>query len=107
MLTSGANIFDNVMTIRDVQIVNGLQTTVTIFNYYQNGNSDKYNRKVLIKVINPSSPTIGKEITKATNNQSTIPLYALHANDKIQKDIEDILLRNDLYYERRPFTIII
>lgn len=102
MLTSGANIFDNAITINDVQIVNGLQTTVTIFNYYQNGYSDQYNRKVLIKVINPSSPAIGKEITKATNNQSTIPLYALHANDKIQKDIEDILFRNDFYYERRP-----
>ena len=102
MLTSGANIFDNVITINDVQIVNGLQTTVTIFNYYQNGYSDRSNRKVLIKVINPSSPAIGKEITKATNNQSTIPLYALHANDKIQKDIEDILFRNGFYYERRP-----
>lgn len=102
MLTSGANIFDNVMTISDVQIVNGLQTTVTIFNYYQNGYSDRADRKVLIKVINPSSAEVGKAITKATNNQSTIPLYALHANDKIQKDIEDILLRNDFYYERRP-----
>lgn len=102
MLTSGANLFDNIMTIHDVQIVNGLQTTVTIFNYYQNGHTDPYNRKVLIKVINPSSSAIGKEITKATNNQSTIPLYALHANDKIQRDIEDILFRNDFYYERRP-----
>lgn len=101
MLTSGANIFDNVITINDVQIVNGLQTTITIFNYYQNGYTDKSSRKVLIKVIKPSSAVIGKEIIKATNNQSTIPLYALHSNDKIQKDIEDILLRNDYYYERR------
>ena len=102
MLTSGANIFDNIMTINDVQIVNGLQTTVTIFNYYQNGYLDRSNRKILIKVINPSSDAVGKAITIATNNQSTIPLYALHANDKIQKDIEDILIRNGFFYERRP-----
>lgn len=102
MLTSNANIFDNVITIKDVQIVNGLQTTVTIFNYFQNGGKDEQNRKVLIKVIRPNSSEVGREITKATNNQSSIPLYALYANDRIQKDIEDILYRNDFYYERRP-----
>lgn len=102
ILTSGANIFDDVITINDVQIVNGLQTTVTIYNYFQNGGKDFNSRKLLIKVIKPSSDEIGMEITKATNNQSAIPLYALHANDKIQKDIEDILYRNNYYYERRP-----
>lgn len=102
MLTSNATVFDGVITINDVQIVNGLQTTVTIFNYFQNGGKDEQNRNVLIKVIRPNSSEVGREITKATNNQSSIPLYALHANDKIQKDIEDILYRNDYYYERRP-----
>ena len=102
MLTTYASIFDNAITINDVQIVNGLQTTVTIYNYFQNGGQDKSNRNVLIKVIRPNSPEVGREITKATNNQAAIPLYALHANDKIQKDIEDILYRKDFYYERRP-----
>lgn len=102
MLTSSANVFDGIITINDVQIVNGLQTTVTVFNFFQNGGQDQQNRKVLIKVIKPNSAEVGREITKATNNQAAIPLYALHANDKIQKDIEDILYRNDFYYERRP-----
>ena len=102
MLTSNASVFDGVITINDVQIVNGLQTTVTIFNYFQNGGKDEQNRNVLIKVIRPNSSEVGREITKATNNQSAIPLYALHANDKIQKDIEDILYRNNYFYERRP-----
>lgn len=102
MLTSNAIMFDNVITINDVQIVNGLQTTVTIYNYFQNGGKDEQNRNVLLKIIRPNSPEVGREITKATNNQSAIPLYALHANDKIQKDIEEILYRKNYYYERRP-----
>ena len=102
MLTSNANVFDGIITINDVQIVNGLQTTVTIFNYFQNGGNDNQKRNILIKVIRPNSSEVGREITKATNNQSAIPLYALHANDKIQKDIEDILYRANYYYERRP-----
>ena len=102
ILTSGAVLFDNTITIADVQIVNGLQTTFTLFSYYENGNSDVSNRKILIKVIKPDTPEVSKMIIKATNNQSAIPLYALHANDKIQKDIEDILFRNGFYYERRP-----
>lgn len=102
ILTSSATLFDNVITIEDVQIVNGLQTTFTLFSYYESGNSDSAGRKILIKVIKPDTATVSKIIVKATNNQSAIPLYALHANDKIQKDIEDILFRNGYYYERRP-----
>lgn len=102
ILTSNAILFDNTITVEDVQIVNGLQTTFTIFSYYENGNSDISERKILIKVIKPDTIEVSKTIIKATNTQSAIPLYALHANDKIQKDVEDILFRNGLYYERRP-----
>lgn len=102
ILTSNAILFDNTITIEDVQIVNGLQTTFTLFSYYENGNVDTSERKILIKVIKPNSAEVSKIIVRATNNQSAIPLYALHANDKMQKDIEDILFRNGFYYERRP-----
>jgi hypothetical protein len=40
-------------------------------------------------------------IIRATNNQTTVELASLHATDKIQRDIEDILKQCDLYYERR------
>jgi DNA-binding GntR family transcriptional regulator len=41
------------------------------------------------------------QIIRATNNQSAIEQAALHATDKIQRDIEQILERHDFYYERR------
>jgi hypothetical protein len=41
------------------------------------------------------------QITRATNNQSLVEPQSLHATDKIQRDIEDILERHGWFYERR------
>ena len=38
------------------------------------------------------------QIIRATNNQSAIEQAALHATDKTQRDIEQILERHDFYY---------
>jgi len=107
VLASNATPFDNLLTIEDVQIVNGLQTTVTIYNYFANqshnlAKSDVHNKNILIKVIKSNDMAVNNQIVKATNNQSSMPLYALHANSKIQRDIEDILFRFGFGYERRP-----
>ena len=101
ILASTAHLFDQILEADNIQIVNGLQTTNTIFNYFSNSNTTKDERSVLIKVIVSTETTIRKSIIQATNNQSVIPLYSLHATDKIQKDIEDILLKNGIYYERK------
>ena len=37
----------------------------------------------------------------ATNNQTNVTVSALRATDKIQKDIEDVLKVNGIYYERK------
>lgn len=101
MLTSNATIFDNVLYIEDLRIVNGLQTTFTLFNYFQEIDNDDLSRNILIKVIKPDNPDISQAVIRATNNQSAIPLYALHANDTIQMNIEDVLKRAGFFYERR------
>lgn len=101
ILASRANLYDDLIEAEGIQIVNGLQTTNTIFNYFSNGGIDNNNRSVLVKIIVSSDPETRKKIIQATNNQSVIPLYSLHATDKIQKDIEEILRKNDIYYERK------
>jgi hypothetical protein len=40
-------------------------------------------------------------IIRATNNQSVVELSSLHATDKIQRDIEEVLERAGWFYERR------
>lgn len=102
ILTSNATLFDNTLYIEDLRIVNGLQTTFTLFNYYQEIDRDETDRNILIKVIKPENSEISSAIIRATNNQSAMPLYALHANDTVQMNIEDVLKRSGYFYERRP-----
>lgn len=92
----------NALQLHDVQIVNGLQTTQTIHNYFQSGlaRSDDQ-RCVLVKVIVSEEAAIRDKIIRATNNQSSVELASLTATDKIQRDIEAILEQENWFYERR------
>lgn len=102
MLSSSAINMGKYIQIYDVQIVNGLQTSETIYNYFSSQGCDiDDERLVMIKIITASSPQTRDYIIQSTNNQTTVMEYSLHAFDKKQKDIEDILLKNGLYYERR------
>ena len=101
ILATSANVIGDSIQIQDIQIVNGLQTTESIFRYFEAGGEDPKSRLVLIKVIVSQDEDIRDAIIRATNNQTDVELASLHATDKIQRDIEDILERSDLYYERR------
>lgn len=105
MLATSASIVGKTIHIENVQIVNGLQTSESIFRYFneaQNGvQSDSSDRCVLIKIIVTNKPEIRDHIIRATNNQTEVPLASLHATDKIQRDIEETMYREGLYYERR------
>lgn len=101
ILATGASSIGKVIQIRDIQIVNGLQTSESIFRYFENGGADSKNRSVLVKVIVSKDEKVRDSIIRATNNQTVVELASLHATDKIQRDIEDVLKQNDFYYERR------
>lgn len=101
ILVSKAVLYDGKLEVENVQIVNGLQTTNTIYQYYSNGQTDKAGRCLLVKIICSTEESIRNQIIQATNNQSAIPLYSLHATDKIQKDIEMVMQQHGLYYERK------
>ncbi len=84
-------------------IVNGLQTSYTIFNYFKE-NIDKLEnegRNILLKIVNTDSINISDMIISSTNRQNAIKPAQLKATDPIQKDIEQLLLKNGIYYERR------
>jgi hypothetical protein len=101
ILATSASLVGGSIQLQDIQIVNGLQTTESIFNHFNDGNNDSKNRSVLIKVIVSQDETIRDTIIRATNNQTNVELSSLHATDKIQRDIEDILEINGYFYERR------
>ena len=101
MLATSASVIGKSIQLQDIQIVNGLQTTESIFRYYEAGGKDLANRSVLVKVIVSNDNSVCDEIIRATNNQTLVELASLHATDKIQRDIEDALERSGYYYERR------
>ena len=84
-------------------IVNGLQTSYTIFNYFKE-NIDKLeneDRNILLKIVNTDSINISDMIISSTNRQNAVKPAQLKATVPIQKDIEQLLLKNGIYYERR------
>ncbi len=101
ILATGASVVGKSIQIEDIQIVNGLQTTESIYRHFYSGGIDPNERSILIKIIVSKDENIRDSIIRATNNQTDVQLASLHATDKIQRDIEDVLKRNSLFYERR------
>jgi hypothetical protein len=101
VLATGASVVGKSIQIQDIQIVNGLQTSESIHRYFSTGGKDIKNRLLLVKVIVSNNNENRDEIIRATNNQTNVELSSLHATDKIQRDIEEVLKLNGFYYERR------
>ena len=85
------------------EIVNGLQTSNEIYNYFSaNPNRIDYeNRNLLVRVIVPQSEDSRDKIIFATNSQTSIPKASLRATDSIHREIEIYFRSRDLYYDRR------
>lgn len=101
ILSSNAVNMGKFIKIENVQIVNGLQTSYTIFEYFNDFPDAEDERKLMVKIITETDGEIRDKIIRATNSQTSIQEASLHATDKIQRDIEDILLKHKMYYERR------
>ncbi|MFC0036802.1 AIPR family protein [Actinomadura rayongensis] len=89
------------IVMKDPQIVNGLQTSHEVYNYFQESGQD-HDRSILVRILVP--PTSGRSrdsIIRATNSQTELPPGALRATEQIQKDLEESLQRDGYYYERR------
>lgn len=101
ILATGAHIIGSSIQLEDIQIVNGLQSSESIYRHFDSGGTDEKNRSILVKIIVSKNDEVRDSIIRATNNQTNVELASLHATDKIQRDIEDVLKRSGLFYERR------
>lgn len=101
ILVSAASVIGKIIKMSDIQIVNGLQSTESIYRHYNHGLGDPNGRAILVKVLVSNNDTDRDAIIRSTNNQTLVELASLHATDKIQRDIEEVLEREGLYYERR------
>ncbi|MDB2555688.1 AIPR family protein [Flavobacteriaceae bacterium] len=114
----------------NLQIVNGCQTSNAIYQAVKNKERvDELNLKkaegeeltkketeeltskenlqfndqttILVKIIETKSDDLVYKITETTNSQTPIKAFSLKANDDIQMLIEEYLVNNNIWYERR------
>jgi len=102
ILATSASLVGKTLKLRDIQIVNGLQTTESIYKHFSSA-ADLIGdaRTLLVKVIVSQDENVRDQVIRATNNQSAVEPAALHATERIQRSIEEILLQHDWFYERR------
>lgn len=86
------------LSIENIQIVNGLQTSYSIFNSEINSED---NRSVLVKVIINNDKTTTDNIIASTNSQNPVSITLLRATEPIQRNLELFFLQNGYYYDRR------
>lgn len=89
--------------ISEPEIVNGLQTSTEIYNYFSEYPDKKQDevRNVLVRIILPQSEEARDKIILATNSQTSIPKASLRATDSIHRQIELYFRTRGLYYDRR------
>lgn len=91
------------LRINEPEIVNGLQTTSEIFQFFSQNQERAVEdtRSVLIRIIVPDSEDTRDHIILATNNQTRIPTTSLRATDQIHRQIEMFFKTYGLFYDRR------
>lgn len=87
----------------NIQIVNGLQTSHSIFRVFS---EDSYlkeidSRSLFVKIIITEEKESRDRIIKSTNSQNPVAPSLLRATDKVQRNIEDYFFRKDYFYDRR------
>ncbi|NOT13367.1 MAG: AIPR family protein [Methylococcaceae bacterium] len=99
IIAENPNQVGKTLSIDNVQIVNGLQTSYSIFNNHDGNANDE--RSVLVKVIiNNDSETIDN-IIASTNSQNQVSAALLRATEETQRKIELFFLNEGFYYDRR------
>lgn len=98
---TNASFSSKVLQVEEPQIVNGLQTSFELFNFFKTNPEVEDSRNVLVRIVKTSDEKSRLKVIKSTNSQTNIPPASLRATDPIHRDIEDYLLSKGLYYDRR------
>lgn len=99
------------LDIEDPQIVNGLQTSRSIFQYFHtlrrtdaktiDSSFEGRIRQLLVRIIETQDDTVAAEVIKATNSQNRVSAANLRSAEPFQRAIEEHFQQKGLYYERK------
>lgn len=89
------------LTLTNVQIVNGGQTSHTLFEAYTQKPETVGRVLVLVRIYETRHREISLKIAESTNSQTPIHSRDLRANDDVQKKLQQALSDRGYYYERK------
>lgn len=89
------------LTLENVQIVNGLQSSTSINKYLKEYGVENEHRSILVKIIIKDDPEVIDKVIKASNFQTPIAISSLKATDIFQREIEEYFKKHDYFYDRR------
>ncbi|MET9390772.1 AIPR family protein [Streptomyces sp. NPDC006624] len=94
------------LSLSDVQIVNGLQTSYTLHEtlrdrYVTDPADSVFDRLVQVRILVTVDQAARDSVIRATNRQTSVPVASLRATDDIQRQIESYFLEHDWFYDRR------
>jgi hypothetical protein len=87
--------------LKNYQIVNGGQTTHALFQAYQTDRQKVDDVLLLVRICQTKNHQISEKISETTNSQTPVLTRDLHANDRIQKKLEDEFFSLGYFYERK------
>lgn len=87
--------------IENLQIVNGAQTSYSLFQAFKENPEKVAEVVLLVKIFASDREDISERIAIATNSQARISPRDLKANDSVQKKIASIFEDNGIFYERK------
>ncbi len=90
-----------IISMKNVQIVNGGQTSNALFEAYKEEPEKVKNALILTRIYETKTKAISADIAESTNSQTPINTRDLRSNDEIQKKLEECFRDLGLYYERK------
>jgi len=99
VIASGYKQYGKSLHLKNIQIVNGLQTSFEVANNFKKIEEDE--RSILVKVIITEDKETIDKIIYASNNQTNVRPATLRATESIHRRIEGFFNSNGYYYERR------
>jgi hypothetical protein len=104
IVCSRSTITNKTYSLDDVQIVNGLQTSHTIFLALNGAElaDPAWDRAILVRILVIAGDAATRDkVIRATNRQTSVPAASLRATDEVQRNIESYFSANSWWYDRR------
>jgi hypothetical protein len=89
------------LKMKNVQIVNGGQTSNALFEAYNSDPDRLRNVLVLVRIYETRRREMSLRIAESTNSQTPIRSRDLRANDEVQRKLEESFHDLGYYYERK------